>query len=242
MRRSAYVTSIAPDNERIYQYDELGCVLWYYPDSEASVDADGDGLAGADTSVWFANIFKATTKDVIRAASLYVPDAGATYEISLYCNCSPNEPANGELAATVVTSGLIPGYNTVEFDTPAPVAANSLFSVVVKVTVPEGNYFRVIHLEANIDEEYGKVTSNHPGEGFWSLDGAQFADIMDASLGGEDEEETEENYASICLKAFGTGGDSQVHSGGGCSAGFGALVLLAFAPLAYITIRKRNLR
>lgn len=113
--------------------------------------------------------------------------------------------------------------------------------MVVKVTVPEGNYFRVIPLEANIDEEYSKVTSN-TGEGFWSLDGAQFADIMDASFGDEDEEETEENYASICLKAFGTGGDSQVHSGGSCSAGFGALAQLALAPLAYIKIRNRKRR
>ena len=235
----AYVTSPAPENERIYQYDELGCTFWYYPGNEENTDSDKNELADAETTVWFANIFKAAETDTIRAASLYVPDAGTTYEISVYRSCSPNEPMSGELAATVVTDSLIPGYNTVEFDTPAAVPADSLFSVVVKAVVPEGNYFSVIPIEANINEAYSGVTANY-GEGFWSLDGMQFQDLMDTSL-DEDEEEDGEEYASICLKAFGTGeASSQAPSGsgGGCSAGWGAAALLAVIPLIYRKSRR----
>ena len=58
---------------------------------------------------------------------------------------------------------------------------------------------------------------------------------MDTSL-DEDEEEDGEEYASICLKAFGTGEASSPTSsgsGGGCSAGWGAAALLAVIPLIY---------
>ena len=214
----AYDSEPAPAGEKIYQYDPLGCLVWYVP---------GDPNKASNVQ-YFANIFTAEEYDAINSVAFYVPDDGIKYEISLYTDCGADSPVNGALAAVQTAESLVPGYNTVALDSPVEVAAGTRFSVVVRAEAPEDGYKLLAPVECvivGVTEGYAdNVTANH-GEGWLSTDGVNFEDILPIS------ESEGMRDTSICLKAFG-GGTAPSGSSGGCSAGWGALALLAVVPLA----------
>lgn len=184
----AYVTSEAAAEDRIYQYDPLGCVTWFTPyDDDMQNEAD----------VWFANIFTAENIDRITSVAFYVPQAGTEYEIAVYRNCREDAPLSGEKAAAVTTDGLLPGYNTVTFEEPVQVQAGEHFSVVVKTHVTYEDYQYVVPIETDIFGGVYSQAESEPGEGWVSEDGISFYDIMDWVESGQ--------HISICLKAFGEG-------------------------------------
>ena len=222
----AYATEEARDGENVYQYDDLGCVGWY------SLDTLFPSVGGAKEVQYFANIFTAEGSDKINSVAFYVVDERVSYEISLYTHCSGDSPISGRLAWTGTADSLAPGYNTVTLDAPVEVADGSQFSVVVKAVSPLGDCtYATIPTEYAIGE-FENATSNH-GEGWFSVDGENFYDAKDIG-------ESEGAYnLSVCLKAFAERGPSRT-SGGGCSAGFGALALLAFAPLVFAARKSRG--
>ena len=204
--------------EKIYQYDPLGCTNWY---------VYGDPNEASNVQ-YFANIFSAEEYDAINSVAFYVPSDNVKYEISLYTNCGADSPVNGALAAVQTVDSLAPGYNTVVLDSPVKVAAGTRFSVVVRAETPEGGYKMLAPVECVIvgeTEEYADNVTANPGEGWLSTDGVNFEDILPIS------ESEGMRDTSICLKAFG-GGTAPSGSSGGCSAGWGALALLAVVPLA----------
>ena len=204
--------------EKIYQYDPLGCTNWY---------VYGDPNEASNVQ-YFANIFSAEEYDAINSVAFYVPSDNVKYEISLYTNCGADSPVNGALAAVQTVDSLAPGYNTVVLDSPVKVAAGTRFSVVVRAETPEGGYKMLAPVECVIvgeTEGYADNVTANPGEGWLSTDGVNFEDILPIS------ESEGMRDTSICLKAFG-GGTAPSGSSGGCSAGWGALALLAVVPLA----------
>ena len=185
----AYDSETARAGENVYQYDPLGCVTWYVP---GDPDEAGNVL-------YFANVFTAEGDDAISSVAFYVPDEGMTYDIRVYTDCGADSPVSGTPAPETTSAGsLVPGYNTVTLDKPVEVAAGTRFSVVVKAVAAEGGYELLAPVE---NFAYGGTenAAANPGEGWLSIDGENFYDIIQLF---EDEGMSGTN-PSICLKAFG---------------------------------------
>lgn len=185
----AYDSETARAGENVYQHDPLGCVTWYVP---GDPDEAGNVL-------YFANVFTAEGDDAISSVAFYVPDEGMTYDIRVYTDCGADSPVSGTPAPETTSAGsLVPGYNTVTLDKPVEVAAGTRFSVVVKAVAAEGGYELLAPVE---NFAYGGTenAAANPGEGWLSIDGENFYDIIQLF---EDEGMSGTN-PSICLKAFG---------------------------------------
>ncbi len=183
----AYDSEPARSGENVYQYDPLGCVIWYYP-----------GYDYSSRTLYFANLFTAQSDDSISSVAFYVPDDGMRYEISVYTDCGADSPVSGTPASdTTSVDSLVPGYNTVTLTKPVEVAAGTRFSVVVKAVAAEDGYDLLAPVE-NIGWTTGNASAN-PGEGWISIDGENFYDIIELL---EDEGVPGTN-PSLCLKAFG---------------------------------------
>ena len=207
----AYDSEAAHAGENVYQHDPLGCVTWYVPG-----DPDEAGNV-----MYFANVFTAEGDDAISSVAFYVPDENIKYEVSIYADCGADSPVSGTLAATQTADSLVPGYNTVALDSPAEVAEGTRFSVVVRAETPEGGYKMLAPVE---NFAYGGTenASANPGEGWLSIDGENFYDIIQLF---EDEGMSGTN-PSICLKAFGervyTASDAPAPVTGGVTVSGGA--------------------
>ena len=120
-----FLAEPADNYDHIYQYDELG---WTF-----TVAFDSTNTA------WFANAFTATSSDLLAAVSFYTVYPNTAYEIYAYLDpvSGPINPAGP--AARKIGTLADRGYNTVRFDTPAPLAIGQKFSVVVKLTADNQN-------------------------------------------------------------------------------------------------------
>lgn len=219
----AYETVAAPEKEYIYQYDPLGCVNFV---------SSGDSYD--NTSMYFANMFKARADGSLTSAAFYVPDPGITYTVSVYVGCTENEPVSGTLAARKTVTIDSPGYITVDLDSAVAITKNARFSIVVKAdaSTSVSKYTWLIPVEYRDGDVTYKNASANAGEGWISIDGVTFADAT----------KVVNSSASVCLKAFVTetgdaaSDDATSGSGGGCSAGATGAVLLMAVPMFF---RKR---
>ena len=184
----AYDSETALAGENVYQYDPLGCIIWY---------ACGDS-ASMGNVLYFANIFTARSTDRINSVAFFVPSDNVKYEIKVYTDCGADSPVSGNLAATQTADSLVPGYNTVALDSPVDVAEGTRFSVVVRAETPEGGYKLLAPVECAMAGYSDGATAN-PGEGWLSTDGVNFSDVLTLAANEKDPI----SNASICLKAFG---------------------------------------
>jgi len=183
---SYYDTRIGMDNalfmaekkdnyENIYQYDPLGWVVSYG--------------AGSDTE-YFANIFTSAGSEELKAVSFYSPVPDASYQIQIYLNCNTN-PTTGRQAGTVSGSIPLPGYHTINLETPIRLSSGQKFSIVVKITTPGYQY--PVAMEYPYSGFSSRATANSK-ESFVSSNGNSWTDIT-----------TIYPNTNVCLKAFTTG-------------------------------------
>lgn len=205
----AYNTVSAPDDEKIYQYDPLGLVAFF-------------GQEGKN-EVCFANIFTAGAYEAVNSVAFYTTAPDQPCEIKIYTGCA-GSPVSGKLAKTALVTLKAPGYNTVELDAPVKVVKGEKFSVVVKTLSDLTD--NLIPVEYAVSE-YSKKASSERGQSWVSTDGGvTFRDVSDPNT----------DAMNVCVKAFATPASAH-SSGGGCSAGFAALALLALVP---IVLKKRS--
>ena len=165
---------------RAYQYDPLGLTT--------SV-----GFTGGDrTMAWYSNIFMASANaPTIKAVGTYALSPNASYTVEIWKNVAPGKPRSGTKVATKSGTLAKPGYNTILLTTPAVVAANKPFSVVVKMTNPGNNWPVPIESTAS---GYSSAASSCPGQSFLSHDGTVWTDAS-----GDPEPA---NNFNVCLKAL----------------------------------------
>lgn len=179
---AAYISAPADNFEHIYQYDPLGlCNMQGIPEDLTPETA------------WMANVFVAEGLQALKAVSFYAPAVDTAYEISVFTNADNADPTSGDLTLFAQTGTLhVPGYRTVELDTPVLLSAGQTFSIVVKLTTP-GYNFPIAMEFAMVNEYYdysGKASAN-PGESFFSDDGISWTDTT-----------VEDSTRNVCLKAF----------------------------------------
>ena len=186
----AYDCSIAYANERIYQYDPLGCTYYLEMDTD---------------KIFFANMFTAEGNDTVYAAAFYVPLANADYTVSVCRGCTKG-PNSGTLAAVKKLRLAEPGYHTVKFDRGVTLARGERFSVLVEAdsSIAGPPASQRIPCETPV-KGYAENVSANTGEGWWSFDGQNFRDI---TVNPDNDAEWRErlSHTSICLKALATEG------------------------------------
>ena len=170
----AYSRVDGVDNyDNIYQYDECGWV----------------GRIGFDDpKAYFANVFTASSSELLRAVSFYATGDDTSYTVYV-CNDfdgttkmfrDPSVYASGHFDKA--------GYYTVDLDTPVEIEAGEKFAVIVKVTTTGSNHPVAIEMNAG-DGRTDNVTTEGK-ESYVSADGWNW------------ERTQEESQCNVCLKAF----------------------------------------
>ena len=210
----AYDTVVAPDKEKVYQYDPLGLCnfLTFY---------------GSVKPAYFANIFRASRNEKINSVSFYTsrPDSQCTIEI--YKDCG-NSPKGGTRVAVKSVTITAPGYNTVDLDSVVEISKYFKFSVVVSILQPDTLDY-AIPVEYPITDYSEKATAS-AGQSFISSDGTTWEDLT--GISGYEK-------ANVCLKAFGTSDDTGSGSSG-CSTGPGMILLFSLAVMPFMFRGKKD--
>ena len=217
----AYLARRRPEALRIYQHDPLG---W---------NAALSPVEGGSETAWFANVFAAEERSLVRAVAFYSAAPGASYELALYGGVSAS-PVDGTPLLSQRGTLVEAGYHTVELADEVSLGEGERFSVVVGLTTPGYGY--PVPVEARIDG-YSDGARAEAGESYISSDGRSWTDltlwdgIADEEIGPFSPRE-----ANVCLKAFAESVPSA--SGGGCSAGTPTAALLCL-PLLFLLRRDR---
>ncbi|HPM47840.1 MAG TPA: lectin like domain-containing protein, partial [bacterium] len=152
-------TDIEYDN--LYSYDPFG-----------RISVSG---YGADTA-WIANVFTASSDEILKAVSFYANSHGAEYTVRIYTGVTSTPITGGTLRSEKSGTLERAGYNSIVLDDEVNLMVGTKFSVVIKVRTPGTN--DVIPLEmpyagyssgatANIGESY--ITYDDGGNpGAWT--------------------------------------------------------------------------
>ena len=174
---NAVFTSESPKNYTTnYQYDPLGLT-----------DAFGAGT----TTLWAANIFKATSGN-LTAASFYAVVPNTQYTIQVYKDPT-SSPSSGQLVATKSGSTAYAGYYTASLGKMIPLTSGHKFSVVIKFTTPGYNYPVPV---SDLIQGYDSSVTNAPGQGYVSQNGASWTDVYNLAQN--------QFKINVCIKAFAT--------------------------------------
>ncbi|MBQ8228723.1 MAG: hypothetical protein IJZ88_06900 [Clostridia bacterium] len=175
-----YEMESADNYDNIYQYDGFGYKGWAYITGE--------------NKMTMANIFTADSLEALKAVSFHTVQNDVDYEVKIYTFLGENDlPTEGRLSAE--KSGHLDhrGYYTVELDEPVPIKADSRYSVVVSITVPDG-YNACIPLEypEGFDGAHTRSYSSEEGVSYFTV-GDDYSQWTDSSV---------EGYNNVCIKAF----------------------------------------
>lgn len=156
-----------------------------------------------DAPSYMANIFTADETMQIEAISMFVPNCGTDYEITIYSGLTnPNDPVSGKASSVTIGTADISGNINVELNEDVIVNAGEKFSAVVKLYCPENPYVvpieSVLYLNSDISDEieslgtyttYDGIKSNtNAGQSFYSADGINWLDTTDGDYTYTDEE------------------------------------------------------
>ena len=159
----------------IYQYDSLGWI---------------NSIGLNTNSCYAANVFTATSNQILSATGFYTTAVNTAYEIKIYDTVN-NGVFSGLKATKLGTISNI-GYHTVQLGTGVQLTAGKKFAVTIKFTTP--NYIYPVAFEMPISDYSSSATAN-PGESYLSLDGSTWNDLV--SYYGV-------ANSNVCIKAFTT--------------------------------------
>lgn len=135
---------------------------------------DGGAVSSYYGRMGEANIYTATSKQLLKAVGYftYTSNYGAT--ISIYKNCENNNPVSGELVATLNDTAFCAGYHTVKLDEMIKLNTGDIFSVVIEYTNLLGGSTYVV---ADVSQEgnwYQNIAEAHEGESY-TLNGGKWS-------------------------------------------------------------------
>lgn len=162
----------------IYQYDPLGMTMAL-------------GKTTKNLEYWGANVFTASNGEPLAAVGFFTTDSNVNYDVYVYKNPAPGNPASGTLAA--VRSGIIlyPGYYTIKLENTVPLASGERFSVVVRYR--NSSYPFPLPVETFI-RHYSELARALPGQSYISPNGLQWEDLT-----------VSYPNTNVCIKAYSQG-------------------------------------
>ncbi|MBR0057847.1 MAG: hypothetical protein IJP99_00730 [Methanobrevibacter sp.] len=137
--------------DKNYQYDVIGKT---------------DYLLTNQSTVWYQNIFNATSDDILAAFSTYF-DRQSNFTVEIYVNDELKLAQNGSSVA---------GYFTFNFDEFIPIYKNDVFKIVIKLTTASEAWVPI--------SEKSSATRVHymPNVSFISYDGINWIDLYDYNI------------------------------------------------------------
>ncbi|MBR6025088.1 MAG: hypothetical protein IK044_09085, partial [Methanobrevibacter sp.] len=156
--------------DKNYQYDVIGIT---------------DYLLTNQSTIWYQNMFNATSDEIIAAFSTYF-DRQSNFTVEIY--------VNGELKLTQNGSSEA-GYFTINLDEFIPVYKNDIFKIVIKLTTSTEAWVPISEKSAATRVHY------RPNTSFISYDGVNWIDLYDYNITLSDRGHY---YLSevACIKAF----------------------------------------
>lgn len=158
--------------DNIYQHDPLG---WT------------SSVGYGDTVVWGANVYTASSDEILEAASFYTTSSGVSYEVFVYTD--PVSGPLGELKSSVSGSFAYPGYHTVVLDDDVSLNSGQKFSVVVKLST--SGYGYPLAMETPLPYLYSSTATSNSDESYIGENGQLWDDITSTFTD-----------ANLCIKAF----------------------------------------
>lgn len=143
-------------------------------------------------SCYFANIYTAQGKEMLRAVGFYTTGSGSSYEVYIVHRFSDATSfSDRNLLKTGYIAGA--GYYTVRLGQAVDLEKGERFAVVVKITTPGAKKPVAVELRKDV---YSQGVTLEGKEGYLSLTGEAW-------------EETEEKFGTnVCLKAYTSDGAS----------------------------------
>lgn len=158
-----------PANKNIYEYDPLGMTA---------------SISIMSNTIWSANVFTAHNNDSVTAVGFYAMDINASYEIFVYDRFDGSRFSGLRAQQTGVIA--VPGYRTIQLDTPVPIVYGHTFCVAVKLTTAA---------DAELAIEYPWYGYSNPtaaaGQSYVSDDGITWFDLTSFYPD-----------TNVCLKAY----------------------------------------
>ncbi len=183
--------SLKNEEENVYQYDGFGYqsligVQGYY-----------------DCAV--ANVFTAQKSEAIESVAFYTEQDNVTYEILIYKNLTEgaDDPTEGGTLFSKVTEGVAKhsGYHKIKLDKVVPISQGEIFSVIVKMAVPESDGNPIIipveGVSKSSDGYYDRYYSSESGQSFFTLSDHDWSEPILT-----DSNDNPVNYNNVCVKAF----------------------------------------
>lgn len=166
---AVFVGDETPANNNIYEHDPLGMTTT---------------ITDFTNTIWGANVFTAYSNDTVTAVGFYVLDINASYEISVYDTYDGARFSGLRTQQTGIIA--VPGYHTIQLDTPVSVVYGHTFCVAVKLTTTEDAQLAIEYPW----DDYCSPTAA-AGQSYVSDDGITWFDLTSF-------------YAdtNICLKAY----------------------------------------
>lgn len=159
--------------DHIYQYDGLGWTAC---------------TGYNNTTAYAANVFTASSNEMLEAVSFYTVDSNTFYNISVYLEPGDG-PVNSSGPVSVQNGSIsIAGYHTIDLNTNVSLLEGQNFSVVVQFTTPNYNY--PIAIEAPVSG-YSSNAHAEAGQSYLSLNGTEWNDLAD-------------DDTNVCIKIFTT--------------------------------------
>ncbi len=183
--------SLTNENEKIYQYDGYG-----YSKGIGSRYEDEN-----KTPVYTAkqaNVFTSETNEMLSSVSFYTLQNDVSYTIEVYNNVTAglDNPISGGTKSVVVTEGVasFKGYHKIPLDRNIPVSAGENFSIVVTLSIKDGDVPLYVPFEGQSgisDGVYVRYSTSEIGQSYYKY--------------GEDtwhESSGNDNLNNVCVKAF----------------------------------------
>jgi C1A family cysteine protease len=138
-------------------------------------------------SAYFANVYRATTKETLRAVSFYAVDVDTYYEVYV-CN-DFDEKESLSRKRSPLASGTLKnaGYYTIPLEQIVNFEPGDQFAIIVYISTP--NATRPVAVELKVDYKSSSVTLED-GEGYISYTGRTWENVED------------KYNCNICLKGF----------------------------------------
>ncbi len=154
------------DIEKAEEYDHI-----YQYDGTLSVDQIYDG------SIYQANVYEAQLTEELKAVSFYTIEDDTDYEVTVYRNPKPGNPASGDKVVSGLTGTIEkPGYHTVSLKNSVWLKAGDSFSVVVRQTKNGRATFFYCDRDYSLSWLEADSASKE-GQSFTSKNGSDWTDI-----------------------------------------------------------------
>lgn len=145
---------------------------------EHNYQYDG-GAWGAcySTCSYEANVYTAKGNEELKAIGFYTRNPEYNCTVSVYRNCTEDNPISGELVAEQTADQLYAGFHTIRLEETVFLTQNDRFSVVIKQTASSGESAGIFVDSAYKGSWCTNVSAAEDGQSFVSEDGERWYDI-----------------------------------------------------------------